>query len=319
MIFAMKRLRVVVSLITQENDYQTEQAAAAEEAATRLGIDLEVLYADSDSILQSQQILKYVQADAKARPEAIVLEPVGGTALPQVARAAVSAGLAWVVLNREVGYVRELRQTAKVPVFGVASDNLEIGRIQGRQFAALMPQGGSVLYIQGPSESDACKLRTLGMYETRASNVQVKTMKGNWTEASAFKAITAWLRLATSQQTPIDLVAAQNDAMAVGAKKAFQQFSYEGQARDRWLSIPFIGCDGVARTGQAWVRSGLLTATVVAPPLAGTALEMLSRAFQTGATQPEISFIAPRSLPTIESLTAAAAQSSRSATAASRT
>jgi ribose transport system substrate-binding protein len=312
----MKRLRVLVSLITQENDYQLEQAAASEEAANRLGLDLEVLYADSDSILQSQQILKFVQAEAKARPDAIILEPVGGPALPQVARAAVSAGISWVVLNREVGYVRELRQSPKVPVFCVASDNLEIGRIQGRQFAALLPRGGSVLYIQGPSETDACKLRTLGMYETRPANIQVKTMKGNWTEASAFKAITAWLRLATSQHTQLDMVAAQNDAMAVGAKKAFQQFSYAGQAKDRWLSIPFIGCDGVARTGQAWVRSGLLTATVVAPPLAGTALEMLSRALQTGVAQPEITFIAPRSLPAVENLSATGTtQGSRSAAA----
>ena len=311
----MKRLRVVVSLITQENDYQIEQAAAAEEAGNRLGIDVEVLFADSDSILQSQQVLKFVQAEAKARPDAIILEPVGGTALPQVARASVSAGIAWVLLNREVGYIRELRQMAKAPAFGVASDNLEIGRIQGRQFAALLPKGGSVLYIQGPSETDACKLRTLGMYETRAANTQVKTMKGNWTEASAFKAITAWLRLATSQHTQFDLVAAQNDAMAVGAKKAFQQFSYEGESRDRWLSLPFVGCDGVAKTGQAWVRSGLLTATVIAPPLAGTALEMVTRALQSGITQPEMTLIAPRSLPTIESLTAPGAQGSRSAAA----
>ena len=46
---AMKRLRVVVSLITRENDYQVEQAAAAEDAARRLGIDVEILYADGDA------------------------------------------------------------------------------------------------------------------------------------------------------------------------------------------------------------------------------------------------------------------------------
>jgi ABC-type sugar transport system substrate-binding protein len=51
----MKKLRVVVSLITQDNDYQVEQAIAAEEAARKIGVDLEVIYADSDSIQQSQQ------------------------------------------------------------------------------------------------------------------------------------------------------------------------------------------------------------------------------------------------------------------------
>jgi len=52
-------------------------------------------------------------------------------------------------------------------VFVVVNDNHEIGRIQGRQLAALLPDGGSVLCIQGPSEADASKLRTAGMYETK--------------------------------------------------------------------------------------------------------------------------------------------------------
>jgi ribose transport system substrate-binding protein len=306
----MKRHRVVVSLITQDNDYQVEQAAAAEDAARRLGVDIEVLYADGDSIQQSQQILKFVQADPGSRPDGIVFEPVGGPALPQVGRAAVAAGISWVVLNREVEYVKQLRQAFKVPVFVVASDNLEIGRIQGRQLAALLPNGGSVLYIQGPSEADASKLRTAGMYETKPANIQVKTMKGAWTEASAFKAVTAWLRLSTSQQSHIDVISAQNDAMAAGAKKAFQQFSYEGEGRDRWVGLPFLGVDGVPKTGQAWVRSSVLTATVIAPALAGTALEMLTRALQTGATPSEVTLITPHSFPALESIRPAPAKTS---------
>ena len=298
----MKRLRVVVSLITQDNDYQVEQAAAAEEAARRLGVDVEVLYADADSIQQSQQILKYVQAAADARPDGIIFEPVGGLALPQVGRAAVASGIAWVVLNREVEYVKQLRNAFKVPVFIVAVDNLEAGRIQGRQMGALLPSGGSVLYIQGPADSDASKLRTAGMYETKPAHVQVKTMKGNWTEASAFKAITSWLRLSTSQQSHIDVIVAQNDAMAAGAKKAFQQFSYEGEGRDRWVSLPFLGVDGVPKTGQAWVRSSVLAATVVTPPLAGTALEMLVRAIQTSTAPHETTLITPHSFPEVGAL-----------------
>jgi ribose transport system substrate-binding protein len=309
----MKRLRIIVSLITQDNDFQVEQAASAEEAARRVGVDTQILYADSDSIQQSQQILQFVQSAPEARPDGIILEPVGGPALPQVARAAVMAGIGWVVLNREVDYIRQLRQVSKSPIFGVSSDNLEIGRIQGRQLAALLPNGGSVLYIQGPAETDACKLRTAGMYETKPAGIQIKTMKGTWTEASAFKAITSWLRLSTSQQAHIDLIAAQNDAMAAGAKKAFQQFTYEGEGRDRWVAIPFVGVDGVPKTGQAWVRSGVLTATIIAPPLAGTAMEMLVRALQAGVVPPEMTLIAPRSLPALESLAAAGNKKSHTA------
>lgn len=298
----MKKLRVVVSLLTRENDFQLEQAAAAEEAARKLGVNLEILFADSDSIQQSQQILKFVQADADDRPTGIIFEPVGGPALQQVARAAASAGIAWVVLNREVEYVKELRKSFSPPIFGVTSDNMEIGRIEGKQIAALLPKGGTVLYLQGPAETDACKLRTAGMYETKPENIQVRTMKGAWTEASAHKAITAWLRLSTSQHEHIDLVAAQNDAMALGARKAFQQFSFDGAGRDRWLTVPFIGVDGVPKTGQAWVRDGTLTATVITPPLAGTALEMLARASRDGSLPPESTRIPPQSFPTLGEL-----------------
>ncbi|HEX6806320.1 MAG TPA: substrate-binding domain-containing protein [Terriglobales bacterium] len=312
----MKGLRFVVSLITQDNDYQVEQAVAAEEAARKLGVEAQIVYADNDSIQQSQQILQFVQGDPGARPHGIIFEPVGGPALPQVARAAVATGIAWVVLNREIGYIKQLRQAFKVPVFGVASDNQEIGRIHGRQLAALLPNGGSVLYIQGPSETDACKLRNAGLYETKPVNIQIKTMKGTWTESSAFKAVTAWLRLSTSQQAHIDVIAAQNDAMAAGAKKAFQQFSYEGEGRDRWLSVPFMGCDGVPKTGQAWVRSGLLTSTVIAPPLAGTAVEMLAHALQTGLLPPEITLMPPRSFPALETLVAAGSKKAQGASSA---
>lgn len=305
---AMKRLHVVVSLITQDNDYQVEQAASAQEAAGRLGVEVEILYADGDSIQQSQQILKFVQGDRESRPDGIILEPVGGTALPQVARAAVVAGIGWVVLNREVAYVQQLRQSFKVPVFGVATDNIEVGRIQGQQLAALLPKGGTVLYIQGPGEADAAKLRTEGMQETKPPEIQIKAMKGAWTEASAFKAVTSWLRLSTSQEAHIDVIAAQNDAMAAGAKKALQEFALNSSERERWLSIPLLGCDGVPKTGQAWVRSGMLAATVIAPPLAGQGLEMLVHALQANVTPPDLTLVAPRSFPVLESLKARAVQ-----------
>lgn len=300
--FAMKRLHVVVSLITQDNDYQVEQAAAAEEAASRLGFDVEILYADGDSIQQSQQILKFVQAAPEVRPDGIILEPVGGTGLPQVARAAVAAGIGWAVMNREVEYIRQLRQSFKVPVFGVSSDNLEIGRIQGQQLGALLPKGGTVLYIQGPSEADAAKLRTEGMEKAKPEAIQLKAMKGSWTEASAFKAVTSWLRLSTSQTTHIAAIAAHNDAMAYGAKKALEEFALDEAARARWLTIPFLGCDGVPKTGQAWVRNGVLAATVVVPPLAGQTIEMLAHAVQNHAIPQELTMVSPRSFPSLEVL-----------------
>jgi ribose transport system substrate-binding protein len=299
---AMKRMRFVVSLITNDNDYQVEQAHAAEDAARRLGVDIQILYADSDSITQSQQLLGIIQSRADSHPDGIIFEPVGGTAMPQVARAATAGGIGWVVLNRDVEYISELRRSQRVPIFAVSSDHEEIGRIQGSQFAALLPKGGSVLYIQGPSESMAAKQRTTGMYETKG-DVQVKLVKGNWTESSAYKAISSWLRLSTSRQSHMDVIAAQNDAMAIGARKAFQELP-ENAGRDQWLSVPYLGVDGVSKTGLSWIKRGLLSATVIVPPNASKALELLVQAIQTGVNPPERTTTQPVAFPSIEVLTA---------------
>jgi ribose transport system substrate-binding protein len=308
----MQKLRFVVSLTTNDNDYQMEQAAAAQEAANRLNVELEILYAENDAILQSQQLLKIIQSNSGAHPDGIIFEPVGGTALPQVARAAVAAGIGWVVLNREVDYIPDLRRNYKVPIFAISSDHEEIGRLQGKQLAAVLPNGGSVLLIQGPAESLAAKQRTTGMYETKPIGIHVKLMKGNWTEAGAYKAITSWLKLSTSQQTPIDLVAAQNDAMALGARKAFQEIG-DGTARDRFLAVPYLGIDGVPKTGQAWLRRGLLNATIIVPANTGEAIDMLAHSVRTGTLPPEKTLTVPRSLPIVEELSRKPVQKSQAA------
>ena len=127
----MKQLNFLVSLTNNDNDYQQEQAAAAEKAGRRLGVDVKIIHANNDALAQSQQLLHYVQDSSVARPDAIMFEPAGGTAFPQVARAAAAAGIGWVVLNHEVDYIMELRRTFKVPVFAISSDHEEVGQDSG--------------------------------------------------------------------------------------------------------------------------------------------------------------------------------------------
>ena len=298
----MKKLRFLVSLTTNDNDYQIEQAQSAELMGRKLGVEVRIIYADNDAITQSTQILKAIQSDEELqRPNAIVFEPVGGTALPQVARAAASAGIGWAVLNRDANYVPELRRTSAAPVFTLTSDHLEIGRIQGRQFAVLLPQGGAVLCIQGPAENSAARDRTAGMQETKPANIHVTLLRAQWTEESSRRAVRSWLKLSTSQRAAIDLIGAQDDSMAIGARKAFEELTNESD-RERWLRLPFTGCDGLPKTGQAWVRSGLLTATIFVPPNAGQGVEMLFHAMQQGKPLPERALTVPVSIPPLEEL-----------------
>ena len=56
----MKKLKFLVSLHTQDNDFQMAQALAAEEAARKLGVDAEITFADNNAVNQSTQILKAI-------------------------------------------------------------------------------------------------------------------------------------------------------------------------------------------------------------------------------------------------------------------
>jgi len=212
-----------------------------------------------------------------------------------------------------VDYVAELRRKYKVPVFTLSSDHQEVGAIQGKQFGALLPNGGNILYIEGPANSSAAKERTAGMLKTKPANIQVKTMRANWTEDSAYRTVSSWLRLRTSQESHIDLVGAQDDSMAMGARKAFSQIAEAERAR--WMKIPITGCDGMPKTGQAWVRNGTLAATIFIRPNTDLAIEMLVEAFKSGGALPERKVTEPESVPSLRDL-ARAADKSRGAASA---
>ncbi|MFI5113842.1 MAG: substrate-binding domain-containing protein [Terriglobales bacterium] len=296
----MKKLHFLVSLTNNDNDYQIEQASAAQQAARRLGVDLHIVHAGNDGVLQSQQILARIQSSTSPHPDAVILEPAGSTALPHVAGAAAAAGIGWVVLNREADYTAELRRLHQVPVFSVTSDHEEIGRIQGRQLMALLPGGGSVLYIHGPSENLAAKQRYFGVLETKPETVELRVLKARWTEASAYKAVSSWLHLSTGREMQLDAVCAQGDSMAMGARKAFEECAHK--QRELWLKVPFLGCDGLPRTGQTWVRRNLLAATVFIPPNADQAIEMMMKSIETGVQPAERTFTAAKSIPAVETL-----------------
>lgn len=296
----MKKLRFLLSVTNDDNDYQIEQAAVARAAAEKAGIDLDIASAGDNGVVQSQQILARVQSPSGSRPDAILFEPAGSTALPQVARAAATAGIGWAVLSREADYIVEMRAAYRVPVFTVTPDHKEIGRIQGQQLAALLPEGGLVLNIQGPSRSMAAQHRHMGLLETKPESVELRVIKGHWSESSAHKAVSSWLRLSTSRDMQIAAVCAQDDSMAMGARKAFEECAHEG--RERWLKVPFLGCDGLSKTGQEWVRRNLLAATVFSAPTAGLAIEIMMQSIESG-TQPALrTFVATKSIPAIEEL-----------------
>jgi len=290
--------KVVVALLSEDQEFQLMQAADARQCAARAGLAIDVLFADDNAIKQIHQLFARIHAPEASRPAAIVVESVTSDGLERVARNAVKAGIGWVLVNGKVSYLDALRQERRAMLIGsVAIDNEEVGRIQGRQLRALAPRGGLVLYLQGPADSTTAHERLLfAQQAVKNANIEMKVLTSeDWVVAAGEKAVAAWLRLKTSELLRPVAICAQNDALAVGARRAIQA------QRPEWSQLPFTGCDGLPEGGQRLVRSGELTATVVTPTPAGPAVTLVARVLAGEKVSPDLR-LAPRSLPSEEEL-----------------
>jgi ABC-type sugar transport system substrate-binding protein len=295
----MKQVRVVISL-PGENKYLREQAAVAQATAQRLGIGLQVINAGSDPVTQSQQLLEIIQSSREAAPDAIIVEPVTESGLPRVAEAAVAAGIGWVVSNARVDYIERLRKNAQAPVFSVSQDHAEIGRLQAKQFAALLPDGGSVLYLRGPASNSLASQRAEGLESATPPNIHVRSLKIQWTEENAYQSLVSWLRLSTVHAADYQLVASQNTDFIAAARKAFHEHAQAAE-RPKWLRLFYTGA-GVLSQTKPLVEQGVLTAAVVTSLTTDTCLELLHRSVSSGTQPPEQTVVSASSLPSLTEL-----------------
>jgi ABC-type sugar transport system substrate-binding protein len=291
--------KIVASFLSRDLRFQLYEAADAQAAAKREQLELEVLFAESDAIRQIQQLLPFVQAPPAQRPAAIMVETVTGEGLERVAREAAKAGIAWILLNRRVNYSDALRaECPKVPIVCMGVDQAMVGRIHGHQLGLVAPRGGSVLYFEGKADTSAARERLAGtrevLEETRTCSLRVYA--GEWTEESGHRAASGWLRpRLNSTDRPVAVVA-QNDEMAVGARRAFKEL------RPEWADVPFIGCDGLPDHGQRLVGNGEFTATVITPSPAGPAVELVSQWLETRILPPREIMLPPQSHPLLEQM-----------------
>jgi ABC-type sugar transport system substrate-binding protein len=289
--------KAVVALLNEEQEFQQVQAQDARETARRLGLEVEVHFAQGHAVVQIQQLFKHIHADAAARPTALIVESAAGDGLERVARNAVKAGVGWILVNVAPPYLDALRKEyPELPIGMVGSDQKEVGRIEGRQVLRLVAKQPRVLCVQGPADSNVSHERLAGLKEMLGEAAELRTLNGDWTEAGAERAISAWLRLKTAEAFRPDVVASQNDSMAVGVKKALARLHAD------WGALPFLGCDGLPQGGQKLVAAGELAATIVTRSNTGPALELLQRWLQEKRALPRELLIAPQSFPPIDKL-----------------
>jgi ribose transport system substrate-binding protein len=295
----VKKLKFVLS-VPGDTMYLRAQTSAAQSTADRLGVQLEIVSAQMDSVAQGQDLVNSVHSRS-SRPDGILVEPVSAAGLPRVAEAAVAAGIGWVVSNAHVDYIGALRKKPNVPVFQISQDHVEVGRIQGRQMGAILPNGGSVLYLRGPAMSWWATKRFEGMESTKPKNVEVRSLKVLASTADgACNAVTSWLNLTRQRPEGTQLIVSQNADFITGARKAFEATA-SGADRAKWLALPSAGV-GVAERSRPLVDQGALCAVVVTSLTMDRAVEMLNRAMTDGSQPPEHTFVEAYSYPSLEQL-----------------
>jgi ribose transport system substrate-binding protein len=143
--------------------------------------------------------------------------------------------------------------------------------------------------------------RLRGAQESAGSGFDLKVVSGQWTEASGEKAVQAFLRLKTNEAFVPRVVASQNDAMALGARRAVAAIS-DQLRRAAWRPAVYVGCDGLPEGGQKLVRDGVLAATVITPSNAGPAINLVVECLRTGRQPPATVSLKPASCPELSDL-----------------
>lgn len=229
-----------------------------EEAKKHPEVKLIVLDANDKTEEQVAQMKTFI----RQKVDAILISPKESPGLTPVVKEATQAGIPVVVLDRDVN-------TDQYASF-IGGDNKEIGRQAGKLAVKYLGGAGhakGIVYeICGGLASTPAQERRDGFHEVVEKEPGVKIiggLDGDWKKDKAQQIMQDALK--TNPQ--IDLVYAHNDPMAQGAHLA-------AKSAGRAEGIKFIGIDGLPHEGQAWVRSGELTATLAYPTPGEKGLEV---------------------------------------------
>ena len=141
----------------------------------------------------------------------------------------------------------------------IGPDNRLIGKQAGQYVAELLgPKGGKIVEILGRSGSPPVLDRSVGFQEAvaRQGNITiVDRLVADWLRDKAEDQLTSWL----AKHGRVDVIFAQNDAMADGARRAASKLGIDG--------IRVVGIDGLPgpNGGIELVKSGALSATFTCP------------------------------------------------------
>ena len=212
-------------------------------------IDLQFASANDSDEKQIEQINKFV-ADGI---DLLIVAPNQAATVSPAIDAAYDKGVPVIVFDRKTN-------SQKFTAY-IGADNFEMGKMIGEHICKCLNGKGRVLEIMGLKGSSPAIDRHRGFMEAMNACPDitvVASLQGDWTEQSAVKAIKDY----NGDLSGIDFVFAQNDRMALGARKALHTLSPSHP-----LKTKYCGIDGLPgkEGGIACVRDSVLEATYIYP------------------------------------------------------
>ncbi len=262
------------------NDFQLLQEETAVAEGKRSGVDVEVAFAPGFDQLR---VLRKRFLEAASRPvDAFVTEPASVATMDLILRD-LKGKTGLVLVNAWGPSVEEYSRTwgADQPFGTVSADNARIGEIQGQQISALLPKGGNALLVMGPQRSSPAQQRLAGMKSKLRPDVKIfETEGGQWTEVDGIGAFNSWYGVFKARNETVQVVAAQNDELAVGARDAAKAIPNPVH-RDMFLQAKYLGVDASPRYGKKHVDAGVLAASVLMPSNTDVAIRSLQAFWQS--------------------------------------
>ena len=300
--------KIGLFVFNQADEYHRRLAEEAQEAARQHGVTVDVYDAGDTGAKQAQDLVRFAAENPGKRLCALVVPFADavpeGTALQddatyRLARRLLQKGVGWILLNHgRADLITALRADfPALPLALVAIDNQEFGRIQGRLLRGLVKPGAKVLCVRGNPFDSGSQERSAGLKEgLRGAGIDLEEVDGRWDATIAEAEVRRWVASPLRQQAPLHAVVAQDDVMAMAARRVLDRVAQE-LARADLKSIPVVGGDGLLGMGRRWVDEGKLTATVSVTLPGRTAVQLLWRHWKDSAPLPAVTRLAPTPYP----------------------
>ncbi|WP_199638836.1 sugar ABC transporter substrate-binding protein [Serratia sp. PAMC26656] len=202
-----------VSMAYFDQNFLTIIRHSIDKEAKARGITVQFEDARGDVGRQTDQVQSFISAGV----DAIIVDPVNSAGTPAITKLVTKAGIPLVYVNRTPG-------DSKLPsgVVFVGSDEKESGTLQMEELARLANYKGNVAIMIGNLTDAGALQRTKDVEQVVAKYPNMKVVQkqsANYSRSEGMDLMMNWV----TNGEPIDIVAANNDEMAIGAIMALQQ------------------------------------------------------------------------------------------------